>query len=211
MELKMLSTDFDLSPITLKNGTYGFYWDSKDAGGTIYTRGEAPLDVLANRLLKLDTNNLTFDELTVRFKTKFFSSYIAEDAYAKTHCLDYVAKGLLLELYENKYIDPHRYCRWELMSEGLPHFMFRGANDEALLKSFFINYRKALSPALGPPSVKELKLQLENMFCSLMGKNFFNIWDLSEFFSLIPSLELEVASQGVFNTYKRARTANGPK
>ena len=94
------------------------------------------------------------------------------------------------------------------MSNGLLPFLFRGRNHEEIMKSFRLNYRKALSENCDRTSTsRDLMKKLNDAFLSLgFGANGIDLYEMMSF-SFVKTVmldELKDVSQFTINKYKRA-------
>ena len=137
-----------------QSGKWTFYYYSQhpDHSPNLYT-GESAREVIC-KLLNLSVNTTSCEEIVSRFSQKNFAPVNVFDGSAfEGHNLEELCVNLLVELYNNKRIDPYLYYHWKFMSNGLLPFLFRGRNHEEIMKSFRLNYRKpslriAIEPVL---------------------------------------------------------------
>ena len=99
----------------------------------------------------------------------------------------------------------YKYYKWTFQSNGLKPFLFRGRTDEELLKSFRLNYEKALSPQCkeGRTS-KQLFNDLDSTLRHLFGMKGCTVHELFtyNFVEKISVEEMEAASKFTVNKYK---------
>ncbi|MDB3880067.1 hypothetical protein N9315_03020 [Alphaproteobacteria bacterium] len=151
---------------------------------------------------------MTFSNLIFTFSAQYhYPKLIVDEFDGEDSDIEEVSLALLDDLYQSKYIDPHRYYRWDFMSNGLLTFMFRGATEAEEIQSFMLNYRKALSPQANRHArPKELKRDLEMAFTTLFGMKGLTVAEMTtyQFVDRIHVRDLMEASEHTINKYKRA-------
>ena len=195
------------SQLILDDGTYQFFSYPEDLGGVGLNRADTALDAL-KMILRLSCADTTFSNLLFSFSSKYgFPKHIVDTFDQYSANLEEVAFALLEYLYDCKHIDPHKYYRWDFMSNGLMPFLFRGANEAEVMQSFILNYRKALSRnANRHAKSKELESNLDMAFRTLFGMKGLKLGELLSyrFASQIHIRDLAEASVYTVNKYKRA-------
>lgn len=195
----------------LKNQTgdwmFYYYSSNPDHPPKCYTSENAKHAIC--RLLNLNKKTATLDKIISSFTRKFYRPLnVLETLVVEEHSLEDISVNLLVELYNSKLIDPYLYYRWEFMSNGLLPFLFRGRTDEETIKSFRINYRKALSKNCDRQSSSlNLMKKLNDAFVSLgFGLNGVDLSEMMSFgfVKMITLNELKRSSQWTINKYKRA-------
>ena len=194
----------------LKNQTgdwmFYYYSSNPDHPPKCYT-GENAKHAICN-LLQLDRKTVTLDKIIESFTRKFYQPFnVLETLDVKEHNLEDLSVNLLVDLYKYKKIDPYLYYHWKLMTNGLSEFLFRGRTHEETMKSFRINYRKALSKNCDRDSSSlGLMRKLNDAFVSLGLVNGLDLHEMIgfDFVKMITLNELKSSSQSTVNKYKRA-------
>lgn len=195
-----------LSPIILDDGTYQFFPYPESLGYLRLIKAKTALEALKKLLMnyEIETN---FGSLILSFSSKYGLPTHVVDAFDHANAdLEEVAIGLLNHLYDEKKIDPHKYYRWQFMSNGLMPFLFRGADEAEIMQSLMLNYRKALScNANRHATPKQLKYELDMAFRTLFGMKGLNIGELLSyrFVSQVHIRDLKTSGYCI-NKYKRA-------
>ena len=195
----------------LKNQTGGwmfYYYSSNPDHPPTCCTGENAKHAICN-LLELDRQTATLDKIISSFTQKFYRPFnVLETLDVKEQSLEDLSVNLLVELYKCKKIDPYLYYHWEFMTNGLLPFLFRGRTYEETMKSFRINYRKALSKNCDRDSSSlDLMKKLNDSFMSLgFGCNGVDLYEMMSFgfVKMITLNELKSSSQWTINKYKRA-------
>ena len=189
------------------NWTFYYYSQYPDNSPKLYT-GESAREVICN-LINLPNTTASCEEIVSRFSQKFFVPVNVFDGNIfEENNLEELCVNLLVDLYNNKRIDPYLYYQWKFMSNGLLPFLFRGRNHEEIMKSFRLNYRKALSENCDrTSSSRDLMKKLNDAFLSLgFGANGIDLYEMMSF-SFVKTVmldELKDVSQFTINKHKRA-------
>lgn len=99
----------------------------------------------------------------------------------------------------------YQYYKWTFQTNGLQPFLFRGKTNDELLKSFRLNYEKALSPeSKDGRTSKQLLNDLDSSLRHLFGMTGCTIKELEDFkfVEKIPVEDLKAASKYTVNKYK---------
>ena len=99
----------------------------------------------------------------------------------------------------------YKYYKWTFQSNGLTPFLFRGRTEEELMKSFRLNYEKALSPQCKDGrNSKQLFDALDITLRHLFGMKGCSVYELTSYNLVehVPVEELEAASKYTLNKYR---------
>ena len=196
-----------INELTNNLGAWSFYYHSRNMGQPPQQFDGKNARVVLCKLLKLHIDTENCDSICSRFIENFYQPHevLTKIDFDKSN-LEQVCVNLLIDLYHAKFIDPYLYYQWTFMSNGLAPFLFRGQNNKELMRSFRLNYRKALSKNCDRTSSSFTLLEkLDDAFRSfgLMGVTISEMVSFG-FAKPVKLNKLRDASQFTINKYKRA-------